>query len=399
MNSKKTEIAFSNRYLYYYASIIKRLYGFVIRRGNDQPDERYIGHIGEQPQRQELPSDPTPPNVHIPDLSAILSAETQCDRAATDRLQTIALPGQTLPLLPKALSFSTQNSIPTLSLIWKMDRKRRLKSFKITPSTSTVQTTLTANEMDRAQHNSAHIHHRAITFFHQLANRLQDRRTQRDPDFDIPDLRVSIQNQTPTIDTLPNQLAHQIVKELCILSGVAIGRWCSENDLPAIYETRDEIENIETIKQIEHPIVRRHEIRRLIPNTKKTERPTYHHGLGVSVYCPITDANNHYAHLMMQRQINRYLQHTKSYYSNEQLNTLRFQIQDMHAIASGIVYRRQRDLLLQVYGVTTNFRIAILETYKLYNKKAASCYSRCGFFVGPHPTSLRSATISPSRRK
>ncbi|MBT3601543.1 MAG: hypothetical protein HN521_00620, partial [Candidatus Latescibacteria bacterium] len=66
MNSKKTEIAFSNRYLYYYASIIKRLYGFVIRRGNDQPDERYIGHIGEQPQRQELPSDPTPPNALKP---------------------------------------------------------------------------------------------------------------------------------------------------------------------------------------------------------------------------------------------------------------------------------------------------------------------------------------------
>lgn len=298
--------------------------------------------------------------VHIPDLSAVITQATHCDRAAADRLQTIALPGQNLLLLPKTLSFTTDNAIPTLSLIWKMDRKGRLKSFKIIPSTSTAQTRLTTDEMDRAQHNSSHIHHRAITFFHQLTNRLQDRRTQRDPDFDIPDLRVSVQNQTPYIDTLPNQLAHHIIHELGILSGVAIGRWCSENDLPAIYETRDAIEDIETLKKIDHPIVRRHEMRRLVPNIKKTEYPTYHHRLGVSVYCPITDPNNHYAHLLMQRQINHQLQHNTSHYTNEQLNTVRFQIQDMHAIANGIVYRRQRDMLLQLWQVGQNFDATVL---------------------------------------
>ena len=57
MKLQKSEIAFSNRYLYYYASLIKKIYGFVIRRGEDQPDERYVGHIGEQPQRKELPSE------------------------------------------------------------------------------------------------------------------------------------------------------------------------------------------------------------------------------------------------------------------------------------------------------------------------------------------------------
>ena len=285
--------------------------------------------------------------VHIPDLSAIIRPDSQCDHAASERLQTLSLPDQTLPLLPQNLSFSPNQSIPTLSLIWRMDRKGRLKSFSITPATTTIQTQLSADEVDRAQHNNAHIHHRAITFFHQLANRLQDRRSNRDPDFDIPDLRLAIKNQTFQIEPIPNQLAHHIINELCILSGVATGRWCEENNLHAIFETRDPVEDIETHKEISHLIVQRHEIRRVMPNTKKTEHPTEHHALGVSVYCPITDPQNHYAHLIMQRQINHQLQHNTPYYTEDHLNTLRFQIQDMIAIANGIIYRRQRDLLLQ----------------------------------------------------
>lgn len=285
--------------------------------------------------------------LHIPDLSAIIPPEAPCDIAAAERLQTLSLPDQTLPMLPKTLSFSTDSAIPTLSLIWRMDRKGRLKSFKIIPSASTVETELTTDEIDRAHHNPAHLCHRAITFFGHLSNRLQERRTPRDGDFDIPDLRITCQDNTPIISPMPNNLAHHIINELSILAGVAIGRWCLEYDIPAIYEMRDEVENIETLKQIEHPIVRRHEMRRLMPTIKKSEHPDHHHGVGVSVYCPITDPNNHYDHLIMQRQINHQLQHQGHHYSEEALNTIRFQIQEMHAIASGIICRRQRGLLLQ----------------------------------------------------
>lgn len=286
-------------------------------------------------------------SLHIPDLSAIISPQSKCDHAAAERLQTLTLPDQTLPLLPQSLSFSTEHAIPTLNLTWQMDRKGRLKSFNITPSVSTLQTELTPDEMERAQHNNAHIYHRAITFLTQLTNRLQERRTPRDPNIDLPDLRLIANGDQTTIDPIPNQLAHRVINELSILSGVAIGRWCQENDLPAIYEIRDKVEDIETIQHIEHPVVRRHEIARNTPQTKKSESPEFHHALGVSTYCPIYDANNDYSHLVMQRQINHYLQHNTPQYTDEHLHTLRFQIQDIHAIAKGIVFRRQRDLLLQ----------------------------------------------------
>ncbi len=300
--------------------------------------------------------------LHIPDLSTVITPHSPCDIAAAERLQTLSLPDQTLALLPQSLSFSTNHAIPTLSLIWRMDRKGRLKSFKLIPSASTVQAKLTADEITRAHHNPAHLYHRAITFFNHLAHRLQERRTPRDGDFDLPDLRLIYKNDTPTISPISNDLAHHILNELRLLAGVATGRWCLENHLPAIYEMRDEVENIEVHQQIDHPIVRRHEIRRLMPKIKKTESPAFHHGFGIALYCPITDPNNHYDHLLMQRQINHHLQHGAHLYNEEHLNILRFQIQEMHAISEGIIYRRQRDLLLQFWAnhIGTNFEATVL---------------------------------------
>ena len=53
MQEPKREITISNRYIYYYASLLKRIYGLIIRNEHkNQPDERYIGHLDED----EIPS-------------------------------------------------------------------------------------------------------------------------------------------------------------------------------------------------------------------------------------------------------------------------------------------------------------------------------------------------------
>ena len=50
------EITVANRFIYYYASFAKRIYGFVIRRdGDNVPDEHYVGHFAPQPTRQKAP--------------------------------------------------------------------------------------------------------------------------------------------------------------------------------------------------------------------------------------------------------------------------------------------------------------------------------------------------------
>ena len=50
MQKPKREITISNRYLYYYASLLKRIYGLIIRNEHkNQPDERYTGRLDEDP--------------------------------------------------------------------------------------------------------------------------------------------------------------------------------------------------------------------------------------------------------------------------------------------------------------------------------------------------------------
>ncbi|MDP6778199.1 MAG: RNB domain-containing ribonuclease [Candidatus Latescibacteria bacterium] len=44
------EITVANRFIYYYANFVKRVYGFVIQReGDNVPDEHYVGHFAPHP--------------------------------------------------------------------------------------------------------------------------------------------------------------------------------------------------------------------------------------------------------------------------------------------------------------------------------------------------------------
>ena len=50
------EITVANRFIYYYASFVKRIYGFVIRRdGDNVPEEHYVGHFVPRPSRKKVP--------------------------------------------------------------------------------------------------------------------------------------------------------------------------------------------------------------------------------------------------------------------------------------------------------------------------------------------------------
>ena len=50
------EITVANRFIYYYANFVKRVYGFVIRRdGANVPEEHYVGHFAPHPSDKRAP--------------------------------------------------------------------------------------------------------------------------------------------------------------------------------------------------------------------------------------------------------------------------------------------------------------------------------------------------------
>ena len=290
--------------------------------------------------------------VHIPDIGALIPKDSHIDRDAAERMAHIPFPDQPIPMLPTRFAhdlgqFQSDKTHPALSIFWRVNRAGHLKDFCIAQTAAINKADLSTENIDRALNDPAHPQHRAIQFFSQLSTRLEKKRQTASLD--------------PEEQSPPNH-ALRIARELSLLAGIAVGRWCDNKNIPAIYEVRDPIENIESIIQIPHPVVRRHELRRQTPNIGLDTTPETHYGYGISHYCPITQPTTRYTDLVMQRQIDHYLQVEQSLYSVDDLNTLRYRMWETQDLIDGLVHRHTRNLILQSWEnqLGREFRAVVL---------------------------------------
>ena len=290
--------------------------------------------------------------MHMPDIGALIPKDSHIDRDAAERMAHIPFPDHPIPMLPTRFShdlgqFQSDKTHPALSIFWRVNRAGRIKDFCITQTAAINKADLSPEDINRALNDPAHPQHRAIQFFSQLSARLHKKRQTTMQD---------LEKQSP-----PNH-AHHIARELSLLAGIAVGRWCKNKGIPAIYEMRAPIENIESITQISHPVVRRHELHRQTPNIDLNTTPETHHGYGISHYCPITQPTTRYTDLVMQRQIDHYLKTEQSLYTVDDLNTLRYRMWETQDLIDDLVHCRTRDLMLQSWEnqLGQEFRAVVL---------------------------------------
>ena len=290
--------------------------------------------------------------MHMPDIGALIPKDSHIDRDAAERMAHIPFPDHPIPMLPTRFShdlgqFQSDKTHPALSIFWRVNRAGRIKDFCITQTAAINKADLSPEDINRALNDPAHPQHRAIQFFSQLSARLHKKRQTTMQD---------LEKQSP-----PNH-AHHIARELSLLAGIAVGRWCKNKGIPAIYEMRDPIENTESITQTPHPVVRRHELHRQTPNIDLNTTPETHHGYGISHYCPITQPTTRYTDLVIQRQIDHYLKTEQSLYSVDDLNTLRYRMWETQDLIDDLVHRRTRDLILQSWEdqLGQEFRAVVL---------------------------------------
>ena len=288
--------------------------------------------------------------VHIPDIAALIPKDSPLDREAADRGARIPFPDHPIPLLPPRIAHDLgtfQRPRPALSIFWRVDRGGRIEDFCIAQTTVVTKADLTLENVDRALADSSHPQRGAIQFFSQLAARLCEKRQMALGDLEAGE---------------PQSAAHRIARELRLLAAVAVGRWCDNKGIPAIYETRDPVENAATLRRIPHPVVRRHERHRHTPRTDLNTAPGIHHGCGISHCCPIAQPLVRYADLAMQRQIAHYLQTEQVLYSVDDLNALRYRLWETQGLIDGLVYRHTRDLLLRSWErqLGREFRAVVL---------------------------------------
>ena len=313
-------------------SAIRQAEALMPSLGNRKDQEIFVIHHPDHPDialsfRRPLFGGPEF-GVHIPDLSALIPQDSDIDKEAAERMAHIPFRDHPIPMLPTRFEYDLGNfqpneAHPALSIYWRMSKDGRLKDYCITQTAATNIADLSAEDIDNTFDNASHSQHRAIQFFAQLSKRLHTKRESEYPQQIIEE------------DASPD-LAFQIARELTLLTGVAVGRWCDNRDIPAIYETRDPVDDAQNIDQIQHPIVRRHERNRQTPGLDLNTIPGIHHGYGLSHYCPITQPTKRYSDLIMQRQIDHYLHTEDILYTHDDLDSVRYRMWETEKMIDGL---------------------------------------------------------------
>ncbi|MDA0746720.1 MAG: RNB domain-containing ribonuclease [bacterium] len=290
--------------------------------------------------------------LHIPDVSALVPKDSPLDQAASDRLASLHLPDQNLPLFPSSFEplcrFEPGETRPALSLIWKLDHNLQIKQFRMVPTAITCQTRLTETAVQQTLQDKKHDLTKPLELLSQLATHLQANRKPAIPIFNLPENRITIENNQILIrQENPSSPAQRILRELAILACTSAGRWCTSQSLPTIYETRDLAPTHDQLVQIPNPIVRRHELHRQTPPSSFRAEPGFHHSLGVISFCPLTAPANRYADLLNQRQILHHIRTGKPLYQTSGLNPIRFRAQEEYPQLDGLRRRREYHTVLK----------------------------------------------------
>ena len=114
---------------------------------------------------------------------------------------------------------------------------------------------------------------------------------------------------------------------------------------------------------IAFPIKIRHEIRRQTPSVKLSAETAFHYGLGLSAYVPVTILQDRYVNLMMQCQVVHDLIHGEVLYARDEIDLIRYRLQEELRQLDRLRHRRERYLILRNLSESTDSLFSAVVLY------------------------------------
>lgn len=306
--------------------------------------------------------------IHVPDISACIPAGSALDRMASDRLATLRLPDLSLTMLPPRFAddigrFSVNHHRPALSLLWKLDRSLSIGDLRIVRSAIRLRTRLSADEVQGLEEEQQHPLAGTLRILINLADSLREQRRRNGASENFGHAQVkAVQEGIVIHRTDPTDLTTAVHDEMALLAAVETGKWCAHRNIPAVFIVQDAVENRRELEEIQHPIVRRHEIRRRTPYPSYSAEPAAHFGLGVRARCAAVAPGDRYVDLMIQRQIVHYLETGNPRYTAAELDPVRYRAHEENASHAKLRFRRERSMVLNQLAASGDrtFRAVVL---------------------------------------
>ena len=262
--------------------------------------------------------------IHIADAAEVVAQNSAIDEEALERVTSLYLPDTKVPMLPPVLSeelcsLKKGENRPALSLLVLFDETDRIRDYRFVQSRIQVQRQLTYSEANGLVQSDE-----ALNILHRLCKQLLTQRISKGAlPLPLPELRVWVNsNDEIVISKVDRETpAQQIVSEFMILANGLAAKALAVNEMPAIYRSQREPQQI-VLNKDSDDLYQHYLQRRYLSRAELGTVPKPHSGLGMSAYTNWTSPIRRCLDLVVQRQLKRMAENKAPVYKPEDLESI-----------------------------------------------------------------------------
>jgi exoribonuclease II len=271
--------------------------------------------------------------VHIADVSALVTPESEADLEARARGSTLYLPDGNVPMLPtqaaRRLGMGIEDKSPALSFGLDLSPEGEILGVEIVLSWVQVKrlTYDEANALIEAQEEP-------LWALYQAAHVYQERRRENGAiRLDLPEVKVRVNDGRVSITPLPALKSRDLVREAMLMTGEATAQFALEQGIPLPFATQSPPDTDERPDDL----AGMYELRRHMNRSQHSSHPAPHAGLGLEAYVRATSPLRRYLDLVTHQQLRDHLRGEEPLEMGKVVN----RIGETEAV-SGRVHRAER---------------------------------------------------------
>ncbi|MDR0463992.1 MAG: RNB domain-containing ribonuclease [Treponema sp.] len=249
--------------------------------------------------------------VHVADPASCILFDSSAEKEARDRGVTLYLPEGAVRML-------AEDAVPRFAL--GLSEKSHALTFKVTineegevtetevfPSVLKARR-ITYEQADRLIESGAHGEGKALCALYDLSQKIYKRRTANGAvNIELPDIHITIENETVNIEPAADYRSNFIIKECMIAAGEGAGNWAVSKGLAFPYVCQE----VELQGKIPSGLAGSIQLRRCMRPRILSAKPGRHQGLGLDTYTQVTSPLRRYTDLLSHIQIHAHLRGDK----------------------------------------------------------------------------------------
>jgi exoribonuclease-2 len=238
--------------------------------------------------------------VHIADVSAFVTPDSELDIDARSRGANLYLPDRVIHMLPTGITelcgLGLQDQSNALSISFDINDDGELENIEVCFSLLNVTRT-TYGDADKALDST-------FSDLMSVTKRYYQRRLNNNAStLDFPEVNIHVVDGVVSITPYGRSGSRQLVTDCMLAAGEAVALFAIENDIAIPYASQPEPEKIrQTSKLSEH-----YEYRRQFKPSSHTTSAAAHFGLGLPCYTRVTSPIRRYLDLVVHQQLRAFV--------------------------------------------------------------------------------------------